>query len=1303
MKFKGLSNYLRNRQNSRRLSRQVGTREVRRSLEVERLDNRLLLSVLDFADTIIDEIEPNDTSENAQVLPFGGDISGVGINGAVSDTGDIDIFSWSGLEGTNIELRMDITAGGGDLDITAASIGPDNLAYFISNNSLWHQTTVGPNAAVSQLASAATLAAAAGVDAGELVVSDLATLPGGEVLVITPHDVSVLLVDTEGNATAVVTSAEIQAVTGEVTTAPLAISADGESNFYLAETIAGGVIKGVASGNGAETTFALEWYTTDTILGEAIQRDVLEQIDEFRVTLPQTSLAETDGAFTANSLVIGSGAFGPTGEEGQVFYTTQLGANYDGDGSITRIVANEDDPSSAVFTQFFAPGEGQEDLNPSALVLDTAGGAFGGKMYMGTFGPSLGDDQDGEIYVVEADGQISKLVITSFIDMNDDPVEMDGEAVTGFFDITDMAFSYGGDFGDYLYVLSENIDQNGETPGGFSSDLWRVSADGVAQLFVPDIADGVISLAFDTGGDYGNDLYVATFHGGGQLYRVDSDGQSELFFDFSQFGGSLSIADIVFAPTSDDFNLPLENRLLVTLDAGENGFIVQINPAGVDDYRDWGGIFDTGDVSSGDLAFDADGNLIIVEQASKGITRIDYQSVGQYELTGLELRMENNGGTTNYVPYVSVSSVEQPWIFRLSDSGDTADTTAQVLATELNTEETDENGNKNIRFDFDADGDIYIFIQNAGTFQAAELDGSEFSSFSDLLTATDVEDATDLIDVEVADLLWSGDGKLWALAGNGTEAGEGEDPPSQNLDDMILVLTNTLTSGQDISEEVSAGSLVQLEVILTGGELNETMIVTGGATLERTFEDIVVGDYTLTIQSFANSIGTYETLVSLGGELEHTFIVTDGQSQDIIMDTGDLVRLNYEGFGQAALEVLQTANGTVFDTIRLTVSGGNLASQVSFRNISNPGTLTLEEIVLGSSMGMLDVEGEVDTIRSLDENTTGIVDETDLGTVKQVEAHWFRFLSFTAESLGDASLTSKPFDVWSLGDLTIANDISNVTFLHGSSRNFYGNIEVGGTILGSTFYGGRIGQLLVNNNEELEEGISASEFLLQDYGQINNVEVHGDVANSEFDAGYILWQMRVLEGDLISTTLTSSLYTGTVYVEQDIRSGSTIEVGATYGPGINSVGCGGDFAGTIYASQVRSLKVGYDTLGNRRDETEVGYSGSDYSGLVSAVLAVGEVNVTGTITGGQITCSLGIITNVYAEDGIENISCSARWHIIRVMVGYLNGMRTAVINNNANVGGTYNAWMLGRIYYTGELDRDISLPTIHGPLIDDRP
>ena len=371
-------------------------------LRLERLDRRMLLSVLDFADsTVAEQVTDHSGTQQspAQQLPFGDGLFSVGVEAELADSTELDAYS-TVLDQSG-ELRVAFEAGDPtDQQFAALAAGPDDLAYFVSNSSLWRQNPTTEELPATLLASVGDLASAAGVTAGELVITDLVVMEAAtqgqtgeiatDVLLVMADSGKVLKVDSENNITVEI---EVTTEAGGSSASLSEIAIDADGTVYVADAVTSTVLKITASQDGgALDTIAV--YTADTLL----------RTDLTNVTVLAQSTATE---FMGNSLVVGSGDYAPqTGEE-QVFFISQLGADAGGEGTVTRAAVNED--GSTVFTTFF--DQGQDDLDPSALVIDTsAQGLFGNLMYMGTFGPSMGNEQDATVYGIDSNGDKSDFV-----------------------------------------------------------------------------------------------------------------------------------------------------------------------------------------------------------------------------------------------------------------------------------------------------------------------------------------------------------------------------------------------------------------------------------------------------------------------------------------------------------------------------------------------------------------------------------------------------------------------------------------------------------------------------------------------------------------------------------------------------------------------------------------------------------------------------------------------------------------------------------------------------------------------------
>jgi len=1238
-------------------------------LIVECLENRLLLSVLDFADEIIDEQESNDI-DPGQHLDFEGDILALGVRGDLSDGDDIDIYNFIASQDGKIDLMMEITEGG-DQEITALAADGEDAVCFIANDSLWRNNFSETDDSVEMLASREEIALAAGLTTGEVILTDLAITPQGDILVTLSGRGDVFSIDgSDGTITQILTSDDIIGITGtSVDLVSIAVAGDGE--IYIADNHSGSILQ---VSEEPEDVYSVAYYAPANQLylydpGDQdfdseeplnnLQQELLNDIFYGYTITQRTVIAEPDEEFeySPNAVIQGSGIYGEDGYD--VYYTCQLGQAVDGmggttdisDGTINQVMINRNDPDDVSFTNFFDPltnavtfaGEAMEpiQLNPSALALDTDG-AFGGMMFLGTFGPSMGDDQDGRVFTVDEHGDLTEFEITEF----NDPVN--GEIFTGFFDITDMAFSNGGAFGSYLYVVSENVDQNGAAEGGFESDIWRVSPDGVAELFAADVANGVITLAFSTGADlrYGGDLFVGTFVDGGEIYRITSTGETSLFFTFSPWSNDLALCDMAFAPYQGSLESHLEGAMVFTLKSGSVAYLMQLdpNPVPYEIPNCWAQQLNAGDVSSGDIIFNSDGNLIIAQGGDEDITQLHYETLFDYTLEDIQVRpvvaavevegsdpVEFEDQIVAYTPYVLLSVVDQPRIVGLGEAQQADDVHTEVSVSYLGRGDVPEDGSKNIAFTFDNNedvddygninnsGDIYIYIQNYDyLLRASRTDDvapdadnpqveGEFINFSDILPGSDIDKNTELTDAHISNLTWASDGSLFAVGRNGIELDEDGESPSHVADDIILKLGNTTDNTYVYESLVQVQDLTRLQVAVNGPpDVSRIFDVYPGIPLDISSDqegldwDIIPGEtYTISISSQTPlyTATEYELMVSLGGQLQQTITIDNYTGTTTLTNIhNESMQVTYTGPGQAVLTVSQRPNGKIVDIESLDISGGGYGSALNFVRINQDAEWLIDEVILNGSLKDLIFPGAVNTITG-GENLYGLIWNAELGDVQSVNAPLFQLFDVQVDSLGDETSGEYGFNVLRLRNLDVLSDINNMTFLDSGNSNCYGNITVEGVIRDSDFYGYAIDSLLVKNQDEVPDAIDNSNFHIDNFGgYIRNVTVaEGNVVDSAFNAGRRIDSFEITNGNLEQTSISapgSGAMIGRVIVNRqdgapDDQGSNITDSSITSRAFITSLYAAGDVsddssvsADSYYYSYIYSIITGGDFAGS---------------------------------------------------------------------------------------------------------------------------
>jgi len=1303
-------------------------------------------SILDLADLVIDESEPNPLN-SPQDLPFGGveDILALGIRGDLADSNDVDAFGFSVAANGNITLKLDID-GLSDQDITALSAGGGGRAFFAADNNIWRRD---PNGAIL-LVSAAELAEALGL--ADLTVSDIAAGADSESLdlfVTLSGRGDILKVDSEGEVSLYVAQDEVTEpnLTGQDSADLVNIAVDGDGVVYAADAVSGSVLQVSDIGPGAVEVFASGEAIYQSIKAALIDSDILAQI----IPVPSTPLAVApeEKSFNINSLIVGDGVYGQEGYD--VYYATQLGNAFQGDGTITRVSINKSDPNDVEFTDFYKwiPTQQGWFLNPSALAIDTSG-VFGNNMFLGSFGDSLGDDFDAQVFVVDAQGEITDFV-TAYVDMDGQPVVMDGNEVDGFFDVTDMAFSPGGEYGQYLYILSENANLDEPGMGKYASDLWRIDPDGVAELFIRDVVSAAISLAFDTTSNYGNYLYVATFHQG-KIVRVGSDGSVETFIDIEAIYPKTGISDIAFSPADS----VMAGAMIMSLTSGGK-FLTEVEPDG-QTIHTWCSNMYPGDISGGDILFDESGNPVIAQGGLSRIRRLDIQDLFDYSFVDLQIRRETtqNAGVVDYDLYALTDSADYPRLMRIGGS-EPNDIRTAVNPALLAAKDDDGQDSSDVAFTFDEAGDMYVYIQNLDELQTSPKgEQGHFADFQTVSIGAYITEITGLIDPRITHLAWSDDGSILALGRDSNEAAEGDAPPGDN---MVLKLGSAAGSifVEDVENLVQLTDLTVMQLTLSGpAGFNQVYQATSGTVLEPPkMAGLDEGSYLAVIESLLNSSGDYEMLVSLGGDLQRTIQVNQAQGPEVMINTaGDHLALSCEGPGQVELLVNQRPNGTVVDGASLTISQSksntkirlvNMGSIDSYENWirgrakTDYDSFPVNEVRLDGSLKELVICGPIETI-SASTDSKGTVAHCSLGHVGNIETPDYRFGNFAASGIGVRVGAGSVFNAQSIRSIEVEDSVENITVMHSGSRNYYRNIKVGGVIIFSTFYGRGIGSLQVDNNQNEDAAILSSTFDLTSSGGIlkSVMVTDGDVFNSNFDVEKQIGCFTIANGDLDQSNIrvfNSKGMISDVSVERSeqtdenegnirgslisagkmikrvradgvINTNSEISTPALMSSKIRQVSCGGDFSGKINSPRIHEVLVGFDSRGKRLAESaEAGYSGSDFSGTITTAWHLRTLCVTGAIRDATISARVyagyGNIGSIFAEDGFEHTTVSVGAKITRIMVGYQGGRRTNIANADADVSGTINANRLGRLYYTGTKDLDLSQVRHIGPVVGD--
>jgi cyclophilin family peptidyl-prolyl cis-trans isomerase len=1077
----------------------------------------------------------------------------------------------------------------------------------------------------------------------------------------------------------------------------------------------------------------LTTYTAnETISDNLLESFINGEFESGTSTLPTTVVAQTTETFGGvNALVhIPQGHIYPEG-----FYVSQLGSNFNGDGAVTHIVPDANDATQAVFTPLFEPDETQIlEQNPSALAWDSRGD-FENKLFMGNFGASLGDDFDGEVLIVEPNGLIRPFV-TEMLDLQGDPVD-------GFFDVTDMAFSDGGDFGTYLYVISENIDNNGpDTNGGFQSDLWRIDPAGRAEIFVPDIADGAITLAFG-GADYDGDLFVGLFSSGQSstdILRVDSSGNVETFISLDLVGSGFAASDIVSSPNDSIF----QGHLLITTKGSSQTFVAELAPdlASPDAPPIWASGLQTGDISSGDLVFDPNGNLFILEQAANRLTRLDVDALGDYILEDIQIRSDS---LEAFEPFVLLNALGQNRLLALGNPQE-EDLINAVEVSTLNPSSGNSNDQSNpVVFTFDDQGDLFLFVQNNGDFQSGSRDATEssFSSLTMLLANSHMEINSELSDMEWSHLVWAPDGHLTAIAQNGPDSGLDPNSLEKLLDNQLLSLGNTIEPRFIAGTLLTVMDQTTLSVTLDGPE-SHNFELTLTDSLDETLEAVTSGSYNLVIEPTGLFGLNYTFLLALGAQFERELDISDATIPQTLTTIDDeQFQWRLSGAGQASLIFdQQPGSGKIVSIQSLSLT--NTRSNTIMKLTDPLGEeseidIHLDEIILDGSLKQLIFPGQVDVINVVDPNDArGTIKELRLGDLRAMNAPDFSVRVLEVDNLGDPnSEEQSEIILKGIGNLFVSGDISNIQILNRGSLNIYKNISVDGVIQDTTIFGRILKRLVVNNNLNGQPQTSAINSVTFGFnergGQLSHALIkNGNISDASFSFGKRIVRLEISNGNMENTTLVSTLIRGQIYSvlvkrrsddpNNNQNAGNIIEsefiafkkISRIHADGeisgntsirtiapfpspttINRITSGGNNNATIRAFSVNRIHAGFNQLDKRIPDSH-----ADFTGTVNATSRIKEISATGAISNATLQTSISNITNIFAEDGFINSSASAN-SITRIMVGYRKGNRKFIVNEQADASGTINANKLGRIYSTGS-QQGINLTNVThiGPLVE---
>ncbi|HPY78090.1 MAG TPA: hypothetical protein PLQ45_09625, partial [Anaerohalosphaeraceae bacterium] len=447
---------------------------------------------------------------------------------------------------------------------------------------------------------------------------------------------------------------------------------------------------------------------------------------------------------------------------------------------------------------------------------------------------------------------------------------------------------------------------------------------------------------------------------------------------------------------------------------------------------------------------------------------------------------------------------------------------------------------------------MYIFVTEYDAMGvSAQGEDGLFKQFSLALSGSAIDSATGLTDVRITHLVLNAAGDLFAIGRNGTEVDEGEESPSQEFDDVVLRLGNVNADEFEPNTVVQLAGLTQMKVSVADpdGDLLEEYTVTAAAALDHTpLTGLAAGNYTVSVEGSSGTGGNYYDLVvsPRGGLFEADYVIA-GKTQNLVNYLDENLQFIHAGSGQILLTVgQQPGSGKVVELLWLEIQNSKTDSMISGENLTTAGNLYLRQMILAGSLRELRFAGLIDAVVAA-AGSKGTVERSELGTVGSVEAANYKFRDFAADSLGDAEIPESVFNAKSLKNLTIANDITNVLFFEDNTGNNYDRMAVGGTIKDSTFKGHNYGDIEVNGiiTDSTFTGRRAKTILVKNTDQ-EDMAISGSTFTFT-GTGAALNTLRVLEGDVSSSSFTASKSIGIFEVRNGNLSGGKIQASGSGG------------------------------------------------------------------------------------------------------------------------------------------------------------
>ena len=1273
--------------------------------------------------TAIDETEDNDTTplDLTSYFDLQNDQLDVLVSGEISSDEDTDQFEVSVIPGTNLNLQLNLKSIKYN-DITSLESADDFLIFVTDRNTIW----IVDSGNVDLLLSDSDLAdAIPELELADIVINDIWISDDNDILIA--FDSVVYVADTDGNLELLYSAADITAATG-VSSPKISTIATSETYVYIADESCLNILQGDLDGS-ALTVVSNDEDIAKVFVGNDI--DLLSSYSELADyhLLQNGTFASTSSTFRPTHMIKVSGS--SIYDDG--FYCTQFSDTLNGTGGITQVSPDADDPNIMIFSQLMAADD--DIINPTCLVEDTVGN-FGNFIYMANFGVQMGNNFDGKVYKVDAAGTPTEFV-TQYLNLDGtqatkgttDPID-----VTGFYDVIDMKFSNNlGSYGDYLYIISENIADG--TQYGSDSDIWRIDSDGVAELFVEGVMPGAGRIIFDTVGTFGNQMIIVPWQAGHDFVTVDADGVVTTLYP----AVSSNILSAEIAPSDSVFN----GGLLLTVSGGDL-VSLDYDPNNVLQTTLWTSDLPTGAIPGGDIVFDnstGDMFLLAGDQSSKGILKYENYDIN-FDIADINVQETTYNTDNDYLhqPHFSVQFNDDFGILKVDNLLEEPTTSMVVSSGDF--EEDDDITSTG--FCFSNDGNCYIYSNVGKWVKISEWTNvsAALGSFVQLETLTQDEIAAvssqeypeiKSIMVSPADIY--GDSYLYAITSNGQYylPDSIDEIPSQDVDDDILYLGDL--SNEDYTPSFAYGSNMMNRILVdvTGPEGDISLDVSEYADPNGVFEyelnSLEGGIYNISLSAPDYYTGSYDMLLENNGVLLELIIDEDNPESIQTLSNDQTVKFAIDGRGQ--VHVFANVNpdtGNITEIFEIEINGTNSGTVIDILNTDDPHNLDVKYITINDSVRSLTCHGTIEQIRTTSTKNHKLKN-LSCQHVEEIILSKFAIDVLQLDSLGvkdeeginGVSDTKTNVIAKYIREIDVNEDVSNVDFFQGDYSNKYKLIDIDGVVVGSRFYGHSIREFIIGNKNSEDTAFYESACYTSSY--IRELYIYrGDISNSSLvtQRGYIR-ELTVQDGNISdayivvgnssmkklvvngsdlnqnngnvdgSTLISADANIDNIYIKGDFAK--TCEIDANNN--IKEIIIGGQCAGRIEVFRLKELLVGYDIKGKRLQESG-DFTGSDYTGDLLSTLDIKEIKITGQMrddnTGeSNIVSTYGNIKNLYIEDNARGYVYAGK-DITTIMVGLIDGKRKHIANEDAEVHLDVNARSLKRLYYTGTRDEELTLP-----------